>query len=136
MMMALDASKRDVCRVQRERTSSPLQAFVLLNGPQFVEAARGLSEKLIVQHKDDFKQILRDAFRVLTSRKATEDELAVIQRLYQKQVEYFAGDAKRSKSFLEVGDAKADERCDAKQLAATTVVVGTLMNYDESVMKR
>ena len=38
-MMTLNASKRDVCRVRREVTASPLQAFVLLNGPQFVEAS-------------------------------------------------------------------------------------------------
>ena len=42
-MMTFDASKRDVCRVRRERTSSPLQALVLMNGPQFVEASRLLA---------------------------------------------------------------------------------------------
>ena len=39
-MMALDASKRDVCTVRRERTDSASQALILLNGTQFVEAAR------------------------------------------------------------------------------------------------
>ena len=39
VMMALDAAKRDVCRAKRENPATPLQALVLLNGPQFVQAA-------------------------------------------------------------------------------------------------
>ena len=34
--------------VQRSRTNTPLQAFVLLHDPQFVEAARKLGERMIV----------------------------------------------------------------------------------------
>ena len=151
MMMVLDAAKRDVCRVQRERTSSPLQAFVLLNGPQFVEAARGLSEQLIVLHSndsndrdtsdsetkdDEIENVLRDAFRRLTSRQPSSDEVAVLIELYSAQLEYFRSHAEETKSFLAVGDAVANSECDSSQLAATTVVVGTLLNYDESVMKR
>ncbi|GAG37162.1 unnamed protein product, partial [marine sediment metagenome] len=52
-MMALDASKRDVCRVRRPRTQSPLQALVLLNDPQFVEAGRKLSERLLADGGSD-----------------------------------------------------------------------------------
>lgn len=136
MMMALDAAKRDVCRVQRERTSSPLQAFVLLNGPQFVEAARGLAEKLLLQHNDNTDAMVVDAFRQLTARKPTDKEIAILTRLYQQQLKYFSADVNRAKSYLAVGDAKPNDKCNANQLAATTVVVGTLMNYDESVMKR
>ena len=68
-MMALDAAKRDVCRMRRERTSSPLQAFVLLNGPQYVEAARGLAEKVLHQHAEPAAAV-QHAFRRLTSRHA------------------------------------------------------------------
>ncbi|MGB7343582.1 MAG: DUF1553 domain-containing protein [Pirellulaceae bacterium] len=136
MMMALDAAKRDVCRVQRERTSSPLQAFVLLNGPQFVESARGLAEQLMVAHGEDTDKIVVNAFRHLTSRHPNEKELAVIRGLVDSQQAYFDEDAERAKSFLSVGDAEPSTKCEPNRLAAITVAVGTLMNYDESVMKR
>ncbi len=134
-MMALDAAKRDVCRVQRERTSSPLQAFVLLNGPQYVEAARGLAEQVSKVSSDD-SEMLQHAFRRLTSRRATDAELAVLGELWNKQRDYFAADDQRTKTYLSVGDAPADASIDPVRLAATTVVIATLMNYDEAVMKR
>jgi hypothetical protein len=138
-MMTLDAAKRDVCRVQRERTSSPLQAFVLLNGPQYVEAARGLAERLIRQrgdNQDAAKNSLDDAFRVLTSRHASDQELNVLSELYAEQLAYFSGDKKSTTAFLDIGDAAPDESLDAPPLAALTVVVGMLMNFDQSMMKR
>ncbi len=138
-MMTLDAAKRDVCRVQRERTSSPLQAFVLLNGPQYVEAARGLAESLTRQHGASEAAVeasIGDAFRILTSRRASEAELSVLGELYAVQLAYFADDAQRTKAFLSIGDAEPDGSLEAKHVAAMTVVVGTLMNFDQSVMKR
>ena len=138
-MMTLDAAKRDVCRVQRERTSSPLQAFVLLNGPQYVEAARGLAERLTRQYGDNkqaAENSIRDAFRILTSRPGSAEELAVLRELYATQLTYFSRDEQATRAFLNIGDAKPDESLDAPPLAALTVVVGTLLNFDQSMMKR
>jgi hypothetical protein len=138
-MMALDASKRDVCRVRRERTSSPIQAFVLLNGPQYVEAARGLAERVTVRHgagDDSLDTTLGDIFRVLTSRAPDEGELAILRQLYQRQFEYFTADPQRTTAYLSVGDAAFDSSLPGPHVAALTVVVGTVMNFDQSVMKR
>jgi hypothetical protein len=136
VMMTLDAAKRDVCRVRRERTSSPLQAFVLLNDPQFVEAARMLAQRMIVKHGDDTPAVLRDVFRTLTSRLPSDEERLVLQELYEQQFEYFKEKPARATDFLATGDAKADPTLDANHLAAVGVVANALMNYDECVMKK
>ena len=140
-MMTLDAAKRDVCRVRRERTSSPLQAFVLLNGPQYVEAARALAFALIAKHGDDTEAVLLEAFRTLTSRHPSAEESAVLVDLYKSQLEYFRANPDRGAQYLGVGEIKlgalpAGRVMDENVFAATGVVIGTLMNYDESVMKR
>jgi hypothetical protein len=138
-MMTLDAAKRDVCRVQRERTSSPLQAFVLLNGPQYVEASRGLAERLAQQFGDEpaaARKSIGDAFRILTSRRGSEAELTVLIELYHQQLDYFRGDDGPADAFLSIGDAPPDDSLNKPHVAAMTVVIGTLMNFDQSVVKR
>jgi len=45
-MTTFDAPGRETCRVRRERTSTPLQALVLLNDKQYVEDLKRLDERL------------------------------------------------------------------------------------------
>ena len=136
VMRTLDASKRDVCRVRRERTSSPLQALVLLNGPQFVEASRVLAQKVIRRHGEDFQASLIEMFRVLTSRRPEADELQVLTGFLARTRQSFEEDLKSAQALLKVGDSAADPEIPPAQLAAMTVVANTMMSYDECVMKR
>ncbi|TWU60496.1 Planctomycete cytochrome C [Rubripirellula tenax] len=138
VMMTLDASTRDVCRVSRERTASPMQAFVMLNGPQYIEASRGLAEQILRSIPSD--RLIEDgiamAFRTLTSRRPSDDETRLLGELFELQSKYFAADSSRTEAFLKIGDAAADGQLNANALAAMTVVVGTVMNYDGSMVKR
>jgi hypothetical protein len=135
-MMTLDAAKRDVCQVRRERTTSPLQVFVLMNGPQFVEAARGLSERLIRTHGDETDAVIAEMFRSLTSRRPTTAQQHVLRDLFDKQLAYFADHPQSTREYLAVGDGEPDPEIDAARLAATSAVANALMSFDESVMKR
>ncbi|MEO1995233.1 MAG: DUF1553 domain-containing protein, partial [Planctomycetaceae bacterium] len=89
VMMALDASKREVCRMRRERTSSPIQALVLINGPQFVEASRFLAQRMLNKHGTDDTRTLRGVFRLLTSREPDQTEHQILERLFHQQLTHF-----------------------------------------------
>ncbi len=136
VMMTLDASKRDVCRVRRERTSSPLQAFVMMNSPQFVEASRVLSERLIRQHGDDTDAALRDLFRLLTSRRPTDTELTVLKKLHAAQIERFTTQPEQALALLGMGAQPRDESLEPNHVASLAVVANTLFNFDECVTRR
>lgn len=135
MMMTLDAAKRDVCRVKRESTASPLQSLVVMNGPQFVEAARMLAQRLMNQHSGDSSRILTDMFRLLTSRQPTADETATLQQLYEVQRQHFMQNSEAASQYLAVGESKATSDSPA-DLAALASVANALLAYDESLMKR
>jgi hypothetical protein len=134
VMMILDSSKRAVCMVRRERTDSPSQTLVLLNGPQFVEAARATAQTLIDKHGKDDAALIGHAFRLLTSRHPSEKERRILARLLAEQGVAFA-DANRAKEFLRTGEYKAKSK-DPVRLAVVTALVSTLMNFDESISKR
>ena len=46
-MTTFDAPSREVCSVRRIRTNTPLQAFVTLNDPVYVEAAQALARRIV-----------------------------------------------------------------------------------------
>ncbi len=135
VMMALDASKRDVCRVKRERTTSPLQVLVMLNGPQFVEAARVLSKRTMAEDST-LDGRLRLLFRRLTSRQPGEAELSVLRELWEKEREHLRDNAESIRGILVLGnDAKTDDPVRLDH-ATLTMVASALMNYDECIVRR
>lgn len=135
-MISFDASERSVCIVERQKTSSPLQALVLLNDPQYVEAARVLAERMMKQGGTTIEEQVIYAFRLLTSRypKAHEEEL--LTRLYAEEHEVFAADKKEAGVLLAVGEYPRDLSLDEAEVAARAVVASTILNFDEAYMKR
>ena len=136
VMMTLDAAKRDVCMVQRERTASPLQALVLLNDPQLLEAARVLGEKVLIENERDVGRSIRAMFQALTSRHPEAAEMRVLESLFAQQHEFYQQYPQRAEQFANVGEAPRDDSLPAPLSAAMGLLANTLMNLDESVMKR
>ena len=134
-MMTFDASNREVCVVRRQATMTPLQMLVLLNDPQYVEAARALAETAF-KKTEDIPQQLTYVFRSLTTRRPNSKELKTLHTLFVEQHEMFARAPETAEAILGVGDHRYDRTLDAAQLAALTVVAEGLMSFDETVMKR
>lgn len=135
VMITLDAAKREVCRMQREQTASPLQALVVLNGPQFVEAARMLADRLIRQAGNNDRKIAEQMFLLLTSRHPTTTETTTLLELFDQQKAAFAANADGARQYLAVGEARATSG-DESTLAAWASVANTLLAFDECMMKR
>lgn len=135
VMMALDASKRDVCRVKRERTSTPLQALVMLNDPQINEASRVFGERAYKKHNGQLSLVFREMFSATTSREPTKVELELMARLYEEQREAFAKDPESAKKYLAVGDAVHDAEIPAEKASALGVLGIALFNLWESVSR-
>src|SRR5262249_39811863 len=124
------------CVVRRQTTSTPLQALVLLNDPEFTEAARGVGQRALKEGGATRDEWIVYAFRLLTSRKPSARELDVLRRLYQEQLEYFRGNAPAAEALTKVGASVSDPSLDRAQLAASTALASAILNFDEAVIKR
>ncbi len=130
-----DAPNREVCTFLRQRTQTPLQSLVLMNDPAFVEAARGLAQRVLREEPADLKKRLVRAFRLTLGRVPQADELAVLQKTYDQQFGNFRSDPKAAEELLKVGESKVPEAADRVELAALTAVANVLLNLNETITK-
>jgi len=134
-MNTFDAPSRSNCTVWRQETNTPLQALVLLNDPQFLEASRVIGEKALRRTKSLKDQIIY-MFRLLTARVPTEMELEILVNLYNEQASIFERNPVARRAWTSGGESKADPSLDMASLAASTVVANTIMNSDAYITKR
>ena len=131
-MLTFDAPERTICTVERQATATPLQSLVLLNDPQYVEAARVLSERLLEDTAlDDHARVTR-AFRLFTSRHPTDKEHASLLALLAAQQGAFGTALDRAASLVRVGSRRPMTTAKNATLAAWTVAISTIMNLDEA----
>jgi hypothetical protein len=135
-MITLDASAREVCTVSRPTTMTPLQALLLLNDPQYVEAARALAVRAMLEGGETLDARITFAFRSAIGRPPTDDESEILAGLYHEQVGEFDADRSRAEAFLAIGDQPPDPSLDPVEQAAFAVLVQVILNHDECHMKR
>lgn len=133
-MRILGADGRTTCRTRRERTNTPLQALVLLNDPQFVEAARAFAERIVNEGGESPEDRLRFGFRLATSRSIDEAELSILAGEYQDRLKEFRADQERAKSYLAGGgEHQPDGKINVSELAAYAAVCSLIINLDETI---
>ena len=131
-MMVFDSGGKEVCSARRQLTMTPLQPLVLLNDPQFVEAARAFGEHMLEQGGGG----LVWAFKYATGRSPTQFELNEVKQLFEEQLAYFREDPTRAEKLLQVGEYKHKAERTAEELAAAATTAGALLNLDATIMLR
>ena len=134
-MMTFDATSREVCTVKRDVTSTPLQALVLLNDPQFFEASRVFAERMI-KNKDRLEDQIRFGFRLATSRYPKQEELEILVDLYNNQYDFFRKNRDKAYQIISVGEKPRDKNIYSVKTAAMTMVANTLLNHNETYTRR
>ncbi len=133
-MMAFDTSSREVCTIARSRTNTPLQALVLLNDVQFIEAARKMAEE--IHALEDQTAQFDEVFLRFTGSHIEDDEVKILADLYSAELEYFSANQDDAEAFLAIGASVRNKQIPAAELAALTTVCQTILNLDSTVTKR
>jgi len=134
-MLLLDASKRDVCVMRRQTTSTPLQALLMLNDPQFVESARVWAEEVVAAGGADPERLI-GVFERLVGRTPQQRELQILTRALAEQRGAYRDAEGRARKTASVGDRAPKDGLDVVEVAAWTMVISMLMNFDEVVRLR
>jgi hypothetical protein len=137
-----DAPNREVCTIRRNRTNTPLQAFVTLNDPVFVEASQALARRLAVSQKGsaDPGIGIREGYRACLSRDPSPEELQTLSLLYAEALREYQTEEGKSRAVQmatqPLGPPSAESSASVSELASWTVVANVLLNLDEFLMRR
>lgn len=134
-MMTFDAASRDLCSVDRQETNTPLQALVLLNDPQMVEAARFLAHRAIDEVEGDERAKISYLFQSITSRIPAAAEIDVLLNLLNEEQNNFIKNDSIAEAYLAVGDYQLQNDTAPEELAAYALVANTIFNLDEAIIR-
>ncbi len=134
-MIAFDAPSREECTCERSKSNIPQQALVLLNDPEFVEAARVFAQHTIASAASD-RDRLAYAFEKATSRKPKPEEESVLLELLSKHRQQYAKKADEASKLLAIGDAAPPSNIPQPELAAWLSVCRTILNLHETITRQ
>jgi hypothetical protein len=133
-MEILNAPSREVFCTRRDRTDTPLQAFVTMNDPQFVEAAREMASHAISAAKT-FDGRLDNITELLLARTLAKPERKLVKELEEQSQKYYQTALDEAKALIAVGDSKPNASLNPAELAAWTMVATQILNLDECLTK-
>jgi hypothetical protein len=140
-MTTFDAPDREKCAARRTLTNTPLQALVLLNDTTYVEAARWLASRMVLDGGKTSATRLDLGFRLATARHPSAKEIAILKETLEAQLLDYKRHEDKAAALLKNGDTALDPRvAQAKisnqELAAWTTVASMILNLDETITKQ
>ena len=134
-MNILDAPSREACTIRRERTNTPMQALMLMNDPQFFEAARAFAERTLKEGGETVETRIGYIFEAATARLPKPKEEALLLETFQAHYQELAAHPEAAKELIAVGESPPDETLDAVEVAAWTMIANLILNLDEVLNK-
>jgi hypothetical protein len=132
--MTFDAGNREVCMLRRGRTNTPLQAFVTLNDPVFVECQQALARRVVSGAKDTTERI-RLMFELGLARLPSDGEVKSMTQLAEETYASFKSDPAGALKLATDPLGPLPTGADAAELATWTTVANVFTNLDEFLMR-
>lgn len=134
-MVTFDAPTREYCVMSRSRTNTPLQAFVLLHDPQYLEAARSLAGRMLTEGGASVSEQIAYGFELTVGRKPEEVEHDILQQTFENRLAQYQREPSQAEQVLNIGESRRYERLSSSEHAAMTTVARLLLNLSEFITK-
>jgi hypothetical protein len=134
-MATFDAPSRENCTVRRLPTNTPLQAFVTLNDPAFVEMAQALGRRIVANGGATVADRVRYGLKLAMCRPPTDAQVQALMSLYEKELAHYRADADAAKKLATEPLGALPEGLEAAEAAAWTVIGNVLLNLDGVLTK-
>jgi hypothetical protein len=130
-LTTFDMPDRGGTTVRRQTSNTPLQALVLLDDPQFLEAYRALAQRVMHDAADRDARITM-MFRLATRRRPLPSEMGPMRAYFDGQVQRYSADRKAAADLVKVGMTAVDQTVDVVQLAALMNLTAGVMNSPDA----
>jgi len=135
-MNTFDAPSREVCTLRRIQTSTPLQAFVTLNDPVYVECAQALARRIINEGGTTARDRAKFGLELCLCRPAEAKEIDRVLALHDRELDRYRDDAEAAKKLAVDPLGPLPKDTDTADAAAWTVCANVLLNLDGVLSKR
>jgi len=133
-MATFGTPNREACVVRRDVTNTPLQALVLWNDEQFLEAARVLAQRTLAEAQGDDAR-LSLIFRRCTGRTPDEQAVLVLRQTLDYFRQRYTAAPQDAQSLLQQGEHPLPERYDPAELASWMMVSSAVLSLDETIVR-
>jgi hypothetical protein len=134
-MATFDAPSREVCAIKRVRTNTPLQSFVTLNDPVYVEAAQALARRIVREGGASVESRARYGFELCLCRPPRPEQVEPLVSLYAAEAKRYRKDRASALALATNPLGPLPPGADAADLAAWTTVTNVLLNLDGVLTK-
>ncbi len=100
----------------------------MLNDENYLEASRALAASVIAKPDP-----IQEMFLRVLSREASESEMKVLTREYDRALKHYIQHPVDAETFLTRGQFSPDRSLSATELAAYTIIASMLFNLDEAL---
>lgn len=134
-MATFDAPSRETCTVRRIHTNTPLQAFVTMNDPVYVEASQALARRILREAGGTVADRVRFGLSLCLSRPANEEETHVLVEHYEKELAHYSASFEEARKLATEPLGPLAENENPAEAAAWTSVANVLLNLDGVLTK-
>jgi mono/diheme cytochrome c family protein len=134
-MATFDAPSRENCAFRRLPSNTPLQAYVTLNDPVFVECAQALGRRLLQEGGTSPPDRAAFGLRLCLLREPDPEQVAALVKLYESELSAYRTREKEARRLATEPLGPLPDGVPVSEAAAWTVLANVLLNLDGVLTK-